>query len=91
MNLNNTVSMMNSDDYKERFKAEYWQTKIRYEKLHKLIVRHEAGTLDFKLSCPIMILEAQKRHMGEYLHVLQIRAEIEEIDLEGLNMEDGHE
>ena len=27
MNLNDTVKMMNSADYKERFKAEYWQTK----------------------------------------------------------------
>lgn len=30
MNLMNTVDMMKSQDYKERFKAEYWQTKIRY-------------------------------------------------------------
>ena len=28
MNLNDTVKMMNSSDYKERFKAEYWQTKF---------------------------------------------------------------
>lgn len=28
--LNETVEMMNSEDYKERFKAEYWQTYIRY-------------------------------------------------------------
>ena len=27
--------MLNSDDYKERFKAEYYQTLIRYEKLKK--------------------------------------------------------
>ena len=36
MNLNDTVKMMNSANYKERFKAEYWQTKIRYEKLHRM-------------------------------------------------------
>lgn len=33
--LNETVEMMNSEDYKERFKAEYWQTYIRYKKLTK--------------------------------------------------------
>ena len=37
MNLIDTVELMNSVDYKDRFKAEYLQTKIRYDKLHKLI------------------------------------------------------
>ena len=51
MNLNDTVKMMNSANYKERFKAEYWQTKIRYEKLHRMTVKYEAGTLDFEPDC----------------------------------------
>lgn len=29
MELKDTVELMNSDDYKDRFKAEYYQTKIR--------------------------------------------------------------
>lgn len=29
MELKETVDFMNSKDYKERFKAEYYQTKIR--------------------------------------------------------------
>ena len=29
MKLQDTMSMMVSDDYKERFKAEYYQLKIR--------------------------------------------------------------
>ena len=32
MELKDTIELMNSADYKERFKAEYFQTKIRYEK-----------------------------------------------------------
>lgn len=32
MELKDTVEMMGSVDYKERFKAEYLQAKIRYEK-----------------------------------------------------------
>ena len=30
MELNETIEMMQSADYKERFKAEYYQLKIRY-------------------------------------------------------------
>lgn len=82
MTLTYTVEMMFSEDYKERFKAEYWQTKMRYNKLHKMIIRYEAGTLDFTPSCPIEVLKEQRRHMGEYLHSLEVRAEIESIDLE---------
>lgn len=32
MELRDTAEMMNSADYKERFKAEYYQLKIRYGK-----------------------------------------------------------
>lgn len=81
MELNETVEMMNSSDYKERFKAEYYQTKIRYNKLHKMIIKYEAGTLDFKPTCPIEVLTEQKKHMGMYLHSLEVRAEIENIEL----------
>lgn len=41
MELKDTIEMMQSADYKERFKAEYYQTKIRYDKLHKMCLRYE--------------------------------------------------
>ena len=81
MELKDTVAMMNSDEYKERFKAEYYQTKIRYEKLHKMCTKYEAGKLDFTPSCSLELLTEQKRHMGMYLHCLEVRAEIEGIEL----------
>lgn len=81
MILKDTVELMLSDDHKERFKAEYYQTKTRYEKLHKMIIKYEAKTLDFKPVVPIDILVGQKKAMGEYLHYLEIRAEIEHIKL----------
>lgn len=84
MNLSDTVQMMNSTDYKERFKAEYWQTKIRYDKLHQMTVKYEAGTLDFKPDCELNLLLEQKKYMGLYLNRLEVRAEIEGIDLEAL-------
>lgn len=79
--LKDTVAMMNSEDYKERFRAEYFQTKIRYEKLHAMTIKYEAGTLNFTPSCSLELLNEQKRHMGNYLHCLEVRAEIEKVDL----------
>jgi len=80
--LKDTTKLMESTDYKERFKAEYLQTKIRYNKLHKMVVKYDAGTLDFTPSCPIEMLKEQLRHMGKYLYILETRAEIEEINLD---------
>ena len=80
-NLNDTVALMNSSDYKDRFIAEYWQTKIRYDKLHQMLVKYDAGKLDFTPSCPIEVLREQKQYMGMYLNKLEVRAVIEGIDL----------
>lgn len=44
-----------------------------------MIVKYDAGTLDFKPTCPIDLLRRQKATMGEYLNILEIRAEIENI------------
>ena len=81
MNFEETVDLMLSEDYKERFKAEYFQTKIRYEKLHKMIVKYEAKTLNFEPSCSIELLKSQASNMGQYLYCLEVRAEIEGIIL----------
>ena len=82
LELRDTAVGMTSDDWKERFKSEYLQTKIRYQKLQKICVKYIAGTLDFDLKCPIHLLEEQKLYMGRYLNSLEIRAELEGIDLE---------
>lgn len=82
MELKDTTEMMQSEDFKERFKAEYWQTKIRYEKLHKMLIRAEAGTLNFEPKCHMSLFQRQATVMSELLIVLEIRAEIEGIDLE---------
>lgn len=81
MELKDTIEMMNSPDYKERFKAEYQQLKIRYDKLDAMTVKYEAGTLDFTPNCSLQLLKEQKMHMGCYLRCLKIRAEIEGIKL----------
>ena len=90
MELKDTTEMMIADDYKERFKAEYHQTKIRYEKLKKLNTRIEAADMvKFeknqiempKHDCSLHLLREQQNVMGQYLHVLELRAEIEGIEL----------
>lgn len=81
MELKDTIKLMESEDYKDRFKAEYYQTKIRYDKLHKMIVKYEADTLGFEPSCSFSLLTQQANCMGNYLRILEIRAEIESIEL----------
>ena len=79
--LPQTALGMISNDYKERFKAEYYQAKIRHDKLRKMIVKHDAGTLGFEPDCSITVLDDQLYYMNEYLKRLEIRAEIEGIEL----------
>ena len=81
MELKDTIELMNSEDYKNRFKAEYLQTKIRYDKLHGMLIKYEANTLTFEPKCSIEVLKEQKKYMGNYLRMLEIRAEIENIEL----------
>lgn len=67
--------------YVSRIIAEYHELKDKYNKLHHMLVKHEAGTLDFEPTCPIELLEHQANVMGEYLHTLEVRAEIENVKL----------
>lgn len=82
MELKDTIEMMQNADYKEQFKAEYYQTKIRYDKLHKTCLRYETGTLDFTPSCTLELLKEQKSMMGGYLNAMEKRAIVEGIELE---------
>ena len=79
--LKDTIELMTSENYKDRFKAEYWQTKIRYDKLHNMVVKYEAGTLNFEPTCIIDIFKEQLTNMGKYLYILEVRAEIEGVIL----------
>ena len=47
MDLKDTIELMQSEDYKERFKAEYYQVKIRLEKLEAMLDKWDKGELDF--------------------------------------------
>jgi phosphomevalonate kinase len=71
-----------SSDYKNRFVAEYILLKNKYDKLHNMIVKYEAGTLNFTPSCSLELLKKQASIMGQYLYVLEMRAEIEIVDID---------
>lgn len=82
MELINTVEMMTSDDYKERFKAEYFQVLIRYKKLQNMLDTWDEGKLDFIPTCPRSTYDLQMRSMKDYIAVLEARAMMENVNLE---------
>ena len=81
MDLKETVEMMNSADYKERFKAEYQQVVIRYQKLAAMLQMQDNGELNFTPTCPRSTYNMQVRAMTDYIAVLEARAVMEGIDL----------
>lgn len=89
MELKDTVELMNSEHFGDRLKAEYWQTKIRYEKLKDTCNRYEASQyappntsfLKHEPKCSLGLLREQQNFMGHYLHILEIRAILYGIDL----------
>jgi hypothetical protein len=82
MTLEETKDLMCSADYKERFKAEYYQLKIRYEKLKDMCKKWDKGELDFTPTCPRNTYDYQLAYMSGYLKILKKRAEFEGVELE---------
>ena len=75
-------------DWKERLKKEYSELKERYEKLKayntKLEVKYSinlSSESSMETSYRCDLLRNQQRVMGEYLHFLELRAELEGIEL----------
>jgi hypothetical protein len=85
MELKETIELMCSSNYKERFVAEYRQAKIRYEKLknfcNKIEVEKMLGKEVTKHDCPLELLREQQKYMGLYLSILEKRALIENVEL----------
>ena len=84
MELEDTIKYMLSDDYKERFIAEYWQLKIRRDKLNSYIQRIELA-LDYDCidepihDCPLTLLKDQLYFMDALLDIMDKRRIVEEI------------
>ena len=81
MNLNETFPMMESADYKERFKAEFYQLLIRLDSLTTMLINWENNKLDFDPKCSKETLENQVIFMKGYVDILLLRAKKEDIEL----------
>ena len=77
--LVDTIPLMTSEDFKERFKAEYYQLKIRLNKLAQMLLKY--NELDFTPNCSFDLLNGQLKIMEVYMDYLEERAEIEGIEL----------
>ncbi len=79
--LRDTIEMMNSEDYKERFKAEYYQVVIRYQKLKSMLDKWDNDQLEFAPTCPRSTYNMQITAMTDYIAVLEARAVMEGVEL----------
>lgn len=79
MDLKDTARLMLSDDYKDRFKAEYYQLKIRCDKLSAMLENWNG--LDFTPDTDYKTLWEQYASMNSYKEKLLKRAYIENITL----------
>ena len=86
MELKDTAEMMNNVDYRERFKAEYFQLKIRKEKLEVMLKKYKENTLTFIPKCSYELLHEQVVYMNQYQRILEERAKIENVDLGDANI-----
>lgn len=80
-NMDSTIDLRTSSDWKERLKGEYLQLKDRRNKLHTTLVKIAAGTIEFKGKTPVNLLFKQQDAMDAYLELLEMRAELEGIEL----------
>ena len=81
MKLQDTVDLMLGTDFKDRFKAEYYQLDNRIAGLQRMLEGYKNGTLNFTPNCSCEILHTQLVYMEAYRNVLEERAEIENIEL----------
>ena len=81
MEIKDTFAMMSSDNYQERYKGEYFELKIRADKLEVMLEKYKAGTLHFTPSCDYELLFEQFIYMRQYQRIIEFRAEIENINL----------
>ena len=82
LELRDTIDMMVSGDYRDRFEAEYYQLLVRYNKLKDMVEKWDKDALDFEPKCPRSLYNLQLRAMSDYIAVLEARAAIEDVDLE---------
>lgn len=79
--LKETVELMTSSDYRERFVAEYELLVIRYKGLRNMLDKWDRSELDFTPICQRSTYNMQIKAMTDYIAVLEARAVMEGIEL----------
>lgn len=79
MELRDTVELMNSKNYDDRFKAEYLQIDIRIKKLENML--NNWNNLKFQPKCPKQVLMDQLNAMRKYRDSLDVRLIYEDIEI----------
>lgn len=85
LNMEEIFTLLSSENYAARAIGEYLLVKDKYEKLHRIIVKREAGKLDFSPKCTMEQWKAQAAAMGSYLYQLEVKAE-----MEGYGLDEGY-
>lgn len=80
--LVDTALGMVSPDYKERFKAEYKQLKVRFDRLEAMCEAWDKNELRFNPTCSRETYDKQLSAMKDYLLILEERAAIEGVELD---------
>ena len=91
--LHETVALMTSADYKERFQAEFYQLETRYLKLKAMCDKWDKDELDFVPTCPRKVYTVQLEYMLGYIAILihtlegDMTAEINDYIIKGIKGE----
>lgn len=56
MILKDTIDMMNSSEYQQRFKAEYYQLVIRYYRLKEMLEECDNNKIEFTPTCLVALI-----------------------------------
>ena len=84
IDLKDSVELMVSSDYKERFLAEYAQLSNRLDKLEAMMDAWRNDKLDFTPTCPYSTYKLQICVMKDYKAILEARAKMEGIDTDAI-------
>ena len=66
MELEEIITLMQSEDYKDRFVAEYYQLKDRIAKLGNILEKYKNGTLHFTPSNPYRYTKLIKSYKSNF-------------------------
>lgn len=71
------VLNVNKDAYNANLMSNYGALREAYRSFHQIIIKHEAGTLDYTPKASLEVLKQIASHVGQALYWLEVHGEIE--------------